>query len=331
MKQKILALSLLVFLGLPGVIHADEISDMKIRITEAITALVQKYEARIQMLEAEKEALKKELATLKSASPAVTAPVNTPTVTSAPTPTPAVSISAGAKSEVYTKVVNKINETLATILADNNLSASGTVGLFEFIEPNAFFISIDDGKNPAGVTAFKTKIAFIYDNNMNFTKVGVFDLDYTVQRYKTIYGTNPYTKSIRTRITNPLYKGKLLEESPSTPPATTTNTTTTTPINTDATFAQIKALYDKNKLLDVIKLSEGYMVKNPNDAEMLKLRYRSYYIIGKYEESLGEVKKIEAIQWASFEKTIACDAAVIAKISKKTDVGTYYSGICKKK
>lgn len=210
----------------------------------------------------------------------------------------AVTLPTGPKSDVYTKIVNKINASLPAILAEHNLSASGAVGLFEFIEPNGFFISIDDGKNPAGITAFKTKIAFTYDANLNFTKVGVFDLDYTVERYKTVFGTNPYTKSTRIRIQNPLYKGKLLEMVPVSTPVSsaTTPTTASTPVTTDVTFSQIKALYDKNKLLDVIKLSEGYMTKNPNDAEMLKLRYRSYYIVGKYTESLDEVKKIETLQ-----------------------------------
>ncbi len=209
----------------------------------------------------------------------------------------AVTLPTGPKSDVYTKIVNKINAGLPTILADNNLSASGAVGLFEFIEPNGFFISIDDGKNPAGITAFKTKIAFTYDANLNLTKVGVFDLDYTVERYKTVFGTNPYTKSTRIRIQNPLYKGKLLEVVPvSAPVGSVPATTVNTPVTTDVTFAQIKALYDKNKLLDVIKLSEGYMTKNPNDTEVLKLRYRSYYIVGKYTESLDEVKKIETLQ-----------------------------------
>lgn len=325
MKQKILAITLIFFLGLPGIIHADEISDMKIRITEAITALVQKYEARIQMLEAEKDALKKELSALKWATPATTG-VTTPVVVTTPT---SVTLPTGPKSDIYTKIINQINTALPVIISEHNLSPDSVVGLFEFIEPNAFFISIDDGKNPAGVTAFKTKISYTYDNNFVLKKVGVFDLDYAVQRYRTVFGSNPYVQSIRTRVQNPLYKGKLLEETPSTT-STTSPAAPTASTNTEATFAQIKALYDKNKLLDVVKLSEGYMTKNPNDVDMLKLRYRSYYIIGKYDESLTEIKKIETIQWTSFEKTIACDAAVIAKISKKTDVSAYYSGICKK-
>lgn len=65
MKQKILAISLIIFLGLPRMIHADELTDIKTRITEAISTLVQKYKARIQALETENAALKKELTALK--------------------------------------------------------------------------------------------------------------------------------------------------------------------------------------------------------------------------------------------------------------------------
>ena len=78
-------------------------------------------------------------------------------------------------------------------------------------------------------------------------------------------------------------------------------------------------------------MSEEYMIKNPNDVEVLKMRYRSYYFISKYIDALSEIKKIETIQGATFEKTIACDAAVIGKIAKKPDISTYYSTLCKKK
>ncbi len=172
---------------------------------------------------------------------------------------------------------------------------------------------------------------------MVFTKIGLFDLDYASQKYRTLFGSNPYTKSARTRIQNPLYKGKLFETPTATNTGSVINTTTTTtpaiitPASTEVTLTQIKAAYDKSKLLDAIKLSDVYIIKNPNDLDVLRIRYRSYYIIGKYENSLAEIKKIEGIQGTTFERTIACDAAVIGKIAKKTDISTYYSAICKKK
>lgn len=101
-------------------------------------------------------------------------------------------------------------------------------------------------------------------------------------------------------------------------------------VTRDVTFAQVKAAYDNTKLLDALKLSESYILKDPSNIDVLRIRYRSYYIIGKYDESLAEIKKMETIQGSSFERTIACDAAVIGKIAKKTEVSSYYGTICKK-
>lgn len=225
--------------------------------------------------------------------------------------------------------MKSINEKLPSILKEYALSGSGVIGLFEFIEPNAVFISIDDGANPVGITAFKTKIAYTFDSNLTFTRVGLFDLDYTTQMYRTVSGSNPYAKSIRVRVQNPLYKGKLLELSANSAPTANPSSAVSTP--TEGTLAQIQAAYDKNKNLDALKLSDSYILKNPNDLAVLRIRYRSYYMIGKYENSLQEIKKIEALTGAAFDKTIACDAAVIGKIAKKTDVSDYYGAICKRK
>ena len=184
------------------------------------------------------------------------------------------------------------------------------------------------------MTAFKTKILYTFDTNGVFTKIGIFDLDYASQKYRTLLGTNPFAKSARTRVPNAGYKGKLFDAIVATSTGTTTSSgiiTPSLPVTTEVTVAQIKAAYDKTKLLDAIKLSDTFIVNTPNNIEVLRIRYRSYYIIGKYDNSLSEIKKIEELQASAFERTIACDAAVIGKIAKKPDISTYYSAICKKK
>lgn len=327
-KKNILALTCVWIISLQLPVFADDLSDMKALLNDTVTKLIQKYEARIQSLETENNNLKQEINTLKGAT---IAPVVTPLVSS--TPALPVAIPATSNSGAYNSVIKQVNTNLNSILSENNLPAYSTVGLFEFMEPNAVFVSFDDGNNPAWVTAFKSKILYTFDTNMVFTKIGLFDLDYASQKYRTLFGSNPYAKSARTRVQNPLYKGKLFDTVTST--GTTVTSASITPANTTAstevTLAQIKTAYDKTKLLDAIKLSDVYIVKNPNDLDVLRIRYRSYYIIGKYENSLTEIKKIEGIQGPTFERTIACDAAVIGKIAKKTEVSTYYSAICKKK
>jgi hypothetical protein len=333
-KKNILTIAIII--GMTAVqmpAFADELSDIKTSLSNSVRRLMQLYELRIQELETENNALKLQIISLKgtgtvaikkSAGGSNTSSIITPTST---------------KSEIYTAVIKQVNNNLSAIISENNLPAYSAIGLFEFIEPNAVFISLDDGANPAGVTAFKSKVLYTFDTNLVFTRVGLFDLDYASQKYRTLFGNNPYTKSTRIRMDNPSYKGKLLEILATSSTGSGIITDVKTPIISstenivpaEMTFAQIKTAYGKNKNLDVLKMSDEYIVKNPNDAEVLKMRYRSYYFISKYDNALTEIKKIETIQGASFEKTIACDAAVIGKIAKKTDISAYYSAICKKK
>lgn len=323
-------LTSLVFAGIIALqfpVFADDISDMKAVVTGTMAKLVQKYEARIQELEAENSRLKQELATLKGTGATLANAVTTSTGTSP------VITSAMSKTDVYSAVMKRANDQLGAIILENSLSTGSVIGLFEFMEPNAVFISLDDGNNPADVSAFKTKVLYTFDKNLIFTRVGLFDLNYASQRYRTLFGSNPYTKAVRTRMENPGYKGQLLKMATGNAVSTvkTDTKTPTAETGNKATLAQIKAAYDKNKLLDALKLSDDYIVGNQNDVEVLRIRYRSYYMIGKYDNSLSEIKKIETIQGTAFERTIACDASVIGKITKKTDVSNYYSAICKKK
>lgn len=314
-------------------VFADDISDTKAVLLDTIAKLVQKYETRIQELQTENSKLTQELASLRGSGATA---VNTG-VTNAGA-TPAIT-AASTKADIYSAVIKQANANLGTILSENSLPAYSAIGLLEFIEPNAVFLSLDDGNNPADVTAFKTKILYTFDENLSFTKVGLFELDYASQKYRTIFGNNPYTKSVRTRMENPSYKGKLFDvvannstgNNVVTAAKVPTTSSTGSALTIEGTLAQIKTAYSKNKNLDVLKMSENYILKNPNDIEVLKMRYRSYYFISQYDNSLTEIKKIETLQGATFEKTIACDAAVIGKIAKKSDVSTYYSAICKKK
>ncbi len=329
-KKNLFAVICLGLLSLQLPVFADDISDMKASLNDVIAKLVQRYEARINELETENAVLKQTIASLKG-SGALTTSTTTPVVPTKVSSTGSIS-ALTSKSDVYDRVMKHVNANLGAILSDNGLPGYSVFGLFEFIEPNVFFLSLDDGNNPAGVTAFKTKILYAYDNNLNLTKIGMFDLDYTSQKYRTVFGSNPYTTAVRTRVQNPLYKGKLLDATSTTSTGNASTPTASTSVTpTDVTLAQIQTAYDNKKLLDAIKLSDVYIVKNPSDLTVLRIRYRSYYIIGKYDESLAEIKKIETLQGSALEKTIACDAAVIGKIAKKTDISNYYSTICKKK
>lgn len=246
----------------------------------------------------------------------------------------------------YNKLIDKINASASDIFRSEKLSTWSTIWLFEFIEPSNFFISIDDKANPSWVAAFKRKILYSYDEKLNLEIVWRFDLDYNSWYYVTVFWKNPFARIQRIRVKNPSYDWKLLDEtttqtqtwvsqntsSTTTSKTTTTSTSTTNTVSTtNITADSIKAAYASNKILDALKLSNEYIKSNPNNIEILVIRYRSYYILWKYTESLAEIQKIESIKWDSIDKIIVCDAKTIAKLWKNTELNTKYAALCSKR
>jgi hypothetical protein len=336
-----------------------ETGALRVDINDAIQRLVAKYETRIAELEAENAELKKKLSGLAPGTVA-NAETSTGASSSAQSSKPAsnaAAATANAGSSTVAKtgnadfdaLVKSMNENLPSILKENGLSETAQLGLFEFVDgKKAFFISIDDGKNPTGISAFKTKILYSYDDALKTAITGKFDLNYDVQRYVTTFGTNPYAGTVRIRVKNPAYTGKLLEETASASAGTTPSSTASTAgatkpstapapstatVSADVTAKDVRAAYDKNKLAEAIKLANAYLTKNPRDVEILTVRYRSLYITGKYADSLKDIATIESVQGTKFDCTIAKDASFIAKSAKDTAAATRYSNYvanCKK-
>lgn len=183
-------------------------------VGQALATLINSYEKRTTRLQDEINRLRIENSDLRAKLllPNVLPNTLVPIVT--PAPTPVITLPKTETEKRYDAIVSNVVSSLPAILVKNKLTASGSIGLFEFIEPKNFFISLDDGKNPVGVTAFKTKILFEYDTNLNLKVLGVFDLDYGTSKYVTVSGTNPFGGVNRVRVRNPAYTGKLLEEIP---------------------------------------------------------------------------------------------------------------------
>jgi hypothetical protein len=153
-RKAIISIIFIGVISLSFPVFADDISDMKGLINDTITKLIQKYETQIQALQEENAALKQEILALKgtgtttviSSGNTVPSPALVPKNNNAST---GITItSAMTKSDIYSAIVVKISGDLGSILRENNLPAYSAIGLFEFIEPNAVFISLDDGKNP---------------------------------------------------------------------------------------------------------------------------------------------------------------------------------------
>ena len=93
------------------------------------------------------------------------------------------------------------------------------------------------------------------------------------------------------------------------------------------TLADVEKAYADKRYLTTISLSTAYLAVNPATVDMLRIRYRTFFIIGKYSESLAEIAKIESL--GKLEKAMACDAQVIATYSKTQSLVDKYTKICK--
>ena len=331
---KIIAVIFSLF-ALTWITYATELDDIKSSFSN-IQTLIKNYENNLKNLQAENEALKKTISDLEAKINSFASPHPNPL----PKGEGVISTQTWTTQKVstvekYNQIIDKINNLSGDIFSKNNLSTSSTIWLFEFIEPNVFFISIDDGLNPAWVTAFKTKILYSYDKDLNLTVIWIFSLDYKSQYYITKFWKNPYARTTRIRVKNPSYTWKLLPEYQSNISLNTTSTqasvvsNATSVVNQNVTFEMVKNAYINNKILDMLKLSEVYIKTDPNNIDVLRMRYRGFHMLGKYSDALSEIQKIEEIQWSNMTKVVACDGSIIAKLAKNDSLAKTYSDICK--
>ncbi len=316
-----------------------------IDLVSSLQAIIKKHEETIKKLQDENQGLKAELDKLSPKKSTGTLNIES----SQSSEVTSTTIKKVSSVEKYNILVNKINSISASIFTENSLPNYSAIWLFEFIEPSNFFISIDDFANPDWVTAFKRKILYSYDGNYNLKVEWIFELDYKTQYYITKSWKNPFAKAKRIRIKNPIYKWKLLDDSWeqisssnsttiktstwSTTPNTSTKTTTTTSTpQANVTIDSIKSAYNKNNILEALKLSNTYILTDPNNLEVLKIRYRSFYMLGKYADALNEIIKIEGLITAEkMDKLIACDAKIISKLAKDSTANSKYTTLCNSK
>jgi hypothetical protein len=106
-----------------------------------------------------------------------------------------------------------------------------------------------------------------------------------------------------------------------------TQTPPVSPQKPIVTMSDISKAYSEKRYLSTINISNDYLAQNPPTVELLTIRYRSYFIMSKYKESLAEIQKIQDT-FPPLSKTVACDGSVIASYAKNTALVTEYKTLC---
>ena len=159
------------------------------------------------------------------------------------------------------------------------------------------FADIVIGTGTTGI--YDIKILYQFEKTEYKRKlIGIFDYDNSTGRYKTRTGNNPFGGVTRVFVRDPYFAGVVTppptivtsstgESVPATTPTTTASGTST------VTMADISQAYNEKRYLTTISLSNTYLTFAKPTTELLSIRYRTYFIIGKYAESLAEIAKLE--------------------------------------
>lgn len=239
--------------------------------------------------------------------------------------------------------VKKIQMDWNSIKQFYKFNSGAKIAWYEFVQSGAndhVFVDIVIGSGTSGV--YDIKVLYQFEKKEYKRRlIGIFDYNPTFWKYVTRPGgSNPFAGVARTFVKDPNYAWAVTipatvwatntgSNTPSSDTATSGTPVTTTPSPTaTAEIADILKAYSEKKYLSTISLSTTYLEKNPPTIEVLNVRYRTYFIIGKFTESLTELSKIEKLGW--LDRQTACNAQVIATYSKNQALIDKYSNICKK-
>ncbi len=353
-SYRFLAISLLSFF--PVSMFAQSGSLTTEETLKQLILLVSQYDSRIRFLESENTILKNEMMKAGIKIPltiytgSVIQEVQNTTIPSVyltgilTPPPPPIDITGALITQLnnqygkdITGFIMRIQKEWKDIRNAYKLPENAKIGGYELIQSGALdyvFVDIVYGTGTAGI--YDAKILYQFEKAEYKRKlIGFFEYSASTTRYTTRSGVNPFPGVARTFIRDPYFVGQITPPSTATVPIMTpvisgeVNSGTVQPIistNPTVVFADVEKAYTEKRYLSVIALSSTYLASNTPTYELLRIRYRTYFIIGKYSESLAEIAKIQAL--GKLDKQTACDAQVIATYSKDTSLVSKYAATC---
>lgn len=317
-----------------------------------LKAIIDQYGNRIKALETENTILRNEIMKagikipLSAYSGMVT--IATPSVLSWATTVSSsgvivnswVAIPDGMLSQIekqysfqYAGFIRKIHNDWMAIKSAYKMPSNAFIWGYEFVKQgkdNHVFVDIVyTWSTASGI--YDAKILYEYHTGTFQRKlVGFFEFNKATGYYLTRTGNNPFAWVQRIFVSDPSLVGTMMAPVTASGGASLTqviSSSSTSSVLPIPTIADIEKAYGDKRYLTVISLSNTYLQSNPTTADLLRIRYRTFFIIGKYNESLSEIGKIESL--GKLDKAVACDAQVIATYSKSQDLIDRYTKICK--
>ena len=264
-----------------------------------------------------------------SVSSGVTASSSTaPTVTT-PTPT-TVEGRLALLTPFQRGFITQIAQDWPNIRTAYGLPSDARMAGFEFVKNDAGNHVFADIISGTGTVAGAYNYKLLYEvNTTNFSRklIGLFEFSDAQKAYITRRGNNPFSALEREFVLNPYGAYFVAPTAQQTPPVATTNTgTTSTQPSVSATpqdvLKQLSNAYQAAQYTQVLTISDAYLANNAPTLEVLRYRYRVYFINKQYTQALAEIKKIQDLNVAT--SMIYCDAYVIALYAGNQTLANQY-------
>lgn len=177
--------------------------------------------------------------------------------------------------------------------------------------------------------AYNYKLLYEVDTQTYARKLlGLFVFSDEAKAYITRIGKNPFPKHERHFVIDPYRAGR-----PITPPTTPTVPATQNPTASktdDALLKELSSAYHAKDYTRTLKITDDYLKNNAPTYDILRYRYRVFFIMKDYSKSISEIEKMESL--GMVDRITACDAYVIATWAGKKALADGYksrAGTCR--
>ncbi len=341
--QKIV-LATILFISLVGsavAVDVDPITQTKL--------LLDQYSARVKYLEAENAILREEmrkagiqiplslfswaiLTDIVTTSAAQTGSVSVDTTTPTMVASGEISYSDIEKTYwvTYTGFIKRIISEWDKVRDAYVMPKVAHIGWYEFVNTWALdhvYVDIVYTGSVSGTGVYDAKLLYQFDKSTYARKlIGFFEYNTKTGYYITKTGKNTFPGVPRTWIADPRVQTPIATTAI---PATTPTTPAVNSTGSTVAYSSIEDAYTAKRFLSVITLSNTWLQNNAPTLDILRIRYRTYFIIAKYSEALKEIEKIRSL--GQLSSAVACEWYVIATYAKDTTLTDSYKIICNKK
>lgn len=320
MKKLILALIFVLPIG----VLAQTNSDLSpTQLVAQMQTLLNQYSEKIRILEAENNMLRNLMAKNEIQIPLEEYNKilnSTGVITSAPTVLGAAGIAFSELSDLQKWFITQIKLDWNDIRAAYSMPSDAQIGGYEFVKNdkgNNVFVDVIYG-NWTPEWAWNAKLLYEFDKTTFKRKlIGFFEYDTTKKIYITKKWNNPFAGIDRLIIRDNITPiAPVVDTNPSTPVVNVNDNTV------NETEKSLLSLYEQKKYQELINKSNEYLKNNSATYNIFVYRYRSYFVLGQYQNALNEIEKMQKASHANAK--IYCDASVIAQYAKNNTLAESY-------